>query len=200
MLLYGASGHAKVIISCLNASGIAVSQIFDDDLTKKDLWGIPVVGVYTPNIAIDEPLIISIGNNAIREKVAASIRHWFGVALHPKALIDDSVKIGEGSVILHGAVVQADTQIGKHVIINTLSSVDHDCVIEDFVHIAPRATLCGSISVGKGTLIGAGAVITPNLRIGKGCLIAAGSVVTKNIPDYAVVRGNPAKVLKIITP
>lgn len=199
MLLYGASGHAKVIISCLRANLISISGIFDDDLSKKELWSIPVVGSYQTDYESEEPLIISIGNNLIRQKIAASIRHSFGKVLHPSAIIDASVEIGEGSVVFQNAVLQADARIGKHVIINTSASVDHECQLADFVHIAPNATLCGNVQVGEGTLIGAGTIVAPNLRIGKSCMIAAGSVITKHIPDYAIVRGNPARILKIIS-
>ena len=71
---------------------------------------------------------------------------------------------------------------------------------EDFVHIAPNSTLCGGIRVGEGTLIGSGATIIPNISIGKWAVVGAGSVVVSDIPDYAVVVGNPGKVIKILEP
>lgn len=197
MLLYGASGHAKVIISCLQANEVSVTGIFDDDPSKKELGLIPVVGSYRYDYESQEQLIISIGANHIRKKVAAFIQHDFGTIIHPSALLDESVKVGEGSVVVHRVVLQADVKIGRHVIINTSVSVDHECIIEDFAHIAPGAILCGNIRVGEGTIIGAGTIVTPNLKIGKHCLIAAGSVITKNIPDFAIVRGNPARIIKI---
>jgi sugar O-acyltransferase (sialic acid O-acetyltransferase NeuD family) len=197
MLLYGASGHAKVIISCLNANLQSISGIFDDDTNKKSLWNIEVIGSYSPDFQRDEELIISIGYNHIRQQVAALVQHRFGRVMHPSALIDKTVAIGEGTVIFHRAIIQADAQIGKHVIVNTAASIDHDCLIQDFVHIAPSATLCGGVYVGAGTLVGAGAVIAPNLRIGQNCLIAAGSIITKHIPDNAIVRGNPARVIRL---
>ncbi|MFN8346193.1 MAG: acetyltransferase [Spirosomataceae bacterium] len=199
MLLYGAGGHAKVIISCLQVWNIPVSGIFDDDLSKKILSGTPVIGSYRSEYEPEQPLIIAVGNNNIREKIAAGIRHPFGKAVHPSALITADVTIGEGSVVFHNTVLQAEATIGKHVIINTSASIDHECIIEDFVHVAPGVTLCGNVRVGKGTLIGAGSIVTPNLKIGKNCLIAAGSVVTTNLPDGAIVRGNPARIIKIIS-
>lgn len=196
MILYGASGHAKVIISCLSASQVSISAIFDDDSSKIQLWQIPVVGAYRPDFRPDESLIISIGYNHIRQKIAGLVRHPFGQVIHPSALVDASVQVGVGTVIFQQSVVQADAQIGQHVIVNTAASIDHDCIVDDFVHIAPHATLCGSVRVGAGTLIGAGSVVSPNLSIGKNCMIAAGSVITKNIPDGAIVRGNPGRVIK----
>lgn len=195
MLLYGASGHAKVINSILRTRGQEVTAIFDDDLGKKNLGDIPVVGVYDPDFQPAAPLIIAIGFNDIRRKVALRIRHRFGTAIHPSALVDDTARIGEGTVVMPGTIIQADAQIGYHVIINTAATVDHDCVLGDFVHLAPGVVLCGSVQVGEGTLIGAGSVVAPNLTIGTNCLIAAGSVVTTHIPDGATARGNPARVV-----
>jgi len=195
MLLHGASGHAKVISSILRAAGQEVTAIFDDDLGKKNLGDIPVVGVYDSDFQPAAQLIISIGYNDIRRKVAGRIHHRFGTAIHPSALVDETASIGEGTVIMHGAIVQADARLGRHAIVNTAATVDHDCVLGDFVHLAPGVVLCGGVRVGEGTLIGAGSVVAPNLTIGTNCMIAAGSVVTTHIPDGATARGNPARVM-----
>ncbi|WP_394993425.1 acetyltransferase [Emticicia sp.] len=196
MLLYGASGHAKVIIDCLEASKVSVDGIFDDDISKKYLLEYNVLGSYNANLLNDNEIIIAIGNNHIRRNLSEEIKHKFAKVIHPSATIQRNVMIGEGSVIFHHAILQSSTKIGSHVIVNTKASIDHDCIIEDFVHIAPNATLCGGITVGEGTLIGAGAVIIPNLKIGKWVTIGAGSVVINDIPAYAVVLGNPAIIKK----
>ncbi|MPR33772.1 acetyltransferase [Salmonirosea aquatica] len=195
MLLYGASGHAKVILSILEANGQRVTAIFDDDPEKKLLERIPVIGTYDPKHEPTAPLIISIGYNAVRRQIARHIQHVFGTAIHPTALVDTNVTVGEGSVIMQGAIVQVGTSMGKHVIVNTGATVDHDCKLGDFVHVAPGVTLCGSVQVGENTLIGAGSVVAPNLTIGADCLIAAGSVVTVCVPNGATVRGNPARII-----
>jgi sugar O-acyltransferase (sialic acid O-acetyltransferase NeuD family) len=200
MLLFGASGHAKVIISCLEAYSIPVEAIFDDDVSKKSLWEIPVIGKYNPEFLPNSSLIISVGYNAIRYRLASNSKHLFGKIVHPTVVIDKTASFGEGSVIFQRAVIQADVVIGEHVIINTSASVDHECRIENFVHVAPNATLCGNVKVGEGTLIGAGAVIAPNLRIGRWATIGAGAVITRDIPDYAVVYGNPGRIIKYQEP
>lgn len=196
MLLYGASGHAKVIIDCLEASKVSIDGIFDDDLNKKYLLTYDVLGTYDDCLLRNKEIIISIGDNQIRKKKSNEIVHRFGKVVHPTAIIQQNVLIGEGSVIFHHAIIQSSTQIGNHVIVNTKASIDHDCIIENYVHIAPSATLCGGIMVGEGTLIGAGAIIIPNLSIGKWATVGAGAVVINNVPDYAVVLGNPAIIKK----
>jgi acetyltransferase EpsM len=100
-------------------------------------------------------------------------------------------------VLIHQSVVQAGTVIGRHCIINTSASIDHDCVIEDFVHISPNATLSGNVRVGEGTHIGAGATIIQGITVGKWCTVGAGAVVIRDVPDYATVVGVPARVIKV---
>lgn len=195
MLIYGAGGHAKVIISCILANQNTIDSIFDDNPERKEIHGMEITGLYDPAVFPDCKLIIAIGDNLIRRKISNQIKHNFGIIIHPSCIVDKSVKIGEGTVVLHNAVLQADSVIGRHVIINTSVSVDHDCIIGDFVHLAPGVILSGNVCVGENTLIGVGSIVTPGLTIGKNCFVAAGSVVSKNIPDDAIVRGNPARVI-----
>lgn len=192
MYLYGASGHAKVIIDILESQNVKVDALIDDDKSITTICGLPVVHS-SKNLS---PIIISIGNNAIRKKIAEQLDCKFMTATHSSAIISHSAKIDEGTVVMQGAIVQADASIGKHCIINTGATVDHECIIEDYVHISPNATLCGNVFVGEGSQIGAGSVVVPGVKIGKWSLICAGSVVTKDIPDYCIAAGNRCKVLK----
>ncbi|HEV7381811.1 MAG TPA: acetyltransferase [Dyadobacter sp.] len=196
MLIYGAGGHARVLISCLTANNIPVTAIFDDDLSKDQISGYKVNGGYNPDQYQNQQIFIAIGNNALRHQIAQRVSHAFGIQAHPSALIDKSVTVGPGTVLLHGSIIQTGSQIGEQVIINTGARVDHDCRIGDYVHIAPGCTLCGGVSVGSFTVLGAGTVVVPGIHIGKHCFIAAGSVITRDIPDGSIVRGNPGRILK----
>lgn len=196
MLLYGASGHAKVICSCLESQSMVIEGIFDDNEDLKYLNNYPVLGKYDSALHPNTPLIISIGNNQIRKQVSNFIAHSFGILRHNSCIIDSLVQIGEGSAFIHGSIVQRDTTIGKHCIINTAATIDHDCVLEDFVHISPNATLCGNVYVGEGTQVGANAVIKQGVKIGKWVTIGAGSVVLNDVADFSIVVGNPAKIIK----
>ncbi len=196
MYLFGASGHAKVILDILSATGEKVLGFIDDDPAKKELWGIPVLGNTMAHQSSWTPCLISIGNNRLRKKVADQVQTSYSNAIHPSSVVADSVEIGEGTVLMAGAVINPDTKLGRHVIINTRASVDHDCSIGNFVHIAPGCTLCGGITVGEGTMIGAGATILPNITIGKWATIGAGATVTQDIPDHATAVGCPAKIIK----
>ena len=192
MYLYGAGGHAKVIMDILRAQGDTVEGVVDDNPEVKEIHGIPVVH----DSDSMSPMIVSIGNNAIRKRIAERLSCKFGTAVHPSALISDTVTIGEGTVVMHGAIIQTDSRIGRHCIINTGSQIDHECHIGDYVHISPNATLCGAITIGEGAWIGAGAVIITGVKIGKWSVIGAGTVVTKDIPDNVLAYGNNCKVRK----
>lgn len=196
MLLYGAGGHAKVVIDCLDSQDIEIEAIFDDSTELVSLNGFDVIGDYDTSFHPDEQIIISIGDNTHREKIVNNVKHRFGKVIHSSCVISPYARIGDGSVIIHGAVIQTGAKIGKHVIINTMSSVDHDATIGNFVHISPKVTLCESVHIGEGVHIGAGATVLPNIKVGKWCVIGAGAVITQNLPDYSLVVGIPGKVIR----
>jgi sugar O-acyltransferase (sialic acid O-acetyltransferase NeuD family) len=191
--LYGAGGHAKVIIDILKSNHVAVPEIFDDNPDIRTFMGIPV-----SHTGIRSPLIISIGNNAVRKQIVEKFDNIvFCPALLAKSvMISDSALIGEGTVVMQGAIIQSSVKIGKHAIINTRASIDHDCLIRDYAHIAPGAILCGNVEIGEGAFIGAGTIIKQGIKIGKWSVIGAGSVVVRNIPGNVTAFGNPCKIIK----
>lgn len=195
-LLYGGSGHAKVIIDILNLQGHSVVGIFDDNSELKGLGAIPVAGIYRSSLYSNCELIISIGDNYIRRKIAKKIIHKFGIAIARSSIISPSASIGLGCALMQGTIIQADSKIGEHCIINTGASVDHDCTLYNFVHISPNATLCGNVTVGENTHIGAGATIIQDITIGKNVIIGAGALIIKDVPDNAIVVGNPGRIIK----
>lgn len=191
MNLYGASGHAKVIVDILEATGKKIDWIVDDNDEVRSLLGYEV----KPNEGHYESAIVAIGNCQIRKKIVESldVKHW-EIAIHPSAVVSPRAMVGEGTVIMAGALVNSSAKIGRHNIINTGASVDHDVELGDFVHVAPHATITGSVVVGEGSWIGAGSVIRQGVKIGKNCMIGAGSVVLKNIPDGVTAYGNPCRI------
>ncbi|MBE9489447.1 MAG: acetyltransferase [Bacteroidetes bacterium] len=195
MILYGASGHAKVIIDICEINKEKNLRIIDDNKEVTSLLSYPVTQIEYIKIT-KEKFIISIGNNKTRKKIVNKLQSDFGIAIHPNTIIDKTVTIGSGTVVMAGSVINSSTKIGKHCIINTSSSIDHDCIIDDFVHISPNATLCGGVVIGEGSHIGAGAIIIPSVKIGKWSTIGAGTVVIKDVPDGKTVVGNPSRTIK----
>jgi sugar O-acyltransferase (sialic acid O-acetyltransferase NeuD family) len=199
MIIYGASGHGKVIIEILENIGTPAIEIWDD-ADRASVWEYPVKKPFSNDAAATDKVIVSIGVNATRKKVAEQLTAKnvrFGTAIHSDTHISKRAKIGEGTVVMAGVTINADTSVGSHCIINTSASIDHDCVLGNYVHISPNATLSGDVHVGEGTHIGSGASTIQGVRIGKWCNIGAGAVVIRDIPDFATAVGNPAKIIKI---
>jgi len=193
--LYGASGHAKVIMDIINdnvnVNVPVIKGLFDDDPEVKELEGIPVVHEYHG----EEPMIISIGNNSIRKRLVEKLGDIeYATAIHPSAIISPKATIDKGTVVMPGAIINSGARIGKHCIVNTGAAIDHECMIGDYAHISPHATLCGNVQVGEGAWIGAGATVIPGIKIGRWAVIGAGSVVVRDIPDGVTAFGNPCKI------
>jgi len=207
VFVYGASGHAKVVIDAIECQGLyEIAFLVDDDVNLKGrhVFGYPSIGgkddliVFAKREAIKAG-IVAIGGNPARRAVAVWLTKRgfeFITAVHPAAPIGRGVEIGAGSVIMPGAVVNADTSIGEHVIINTGATVDHDCRIGDFAHIAPGAHICGTVTIGANAFICAGVTVTPNRSIGQNVIVGAGSTVIYDLPDDITAIGSPAEILK----
>jgi len=194
--LFGASGHSKVIIDILKNNFVTINAIIDDNPKCDTILGLPVVKNLDIDFSSFQYMIISIGNNRIRKRISDKLKVNYVNAIHHKAIISKALTIGKGTVIMAGAIINPDVYIGNHCIINTGAVIEHDCNIADFVHISPSVSLAGNVQVGEGSHIGIGAVVIQGVKIGKWATIGAGAVIIKDIPDYAVVVGNPGKIIK----
>jgi len=195
LIIIGASGHGGVVADLADLLGYSVC-FWDDDISKKmSSYVVFERGKIVPE---NSSIIIGIGSNIIRRNISMQYENDSYVSLiHPNSSIAKKIKIGIGSVVVAGACINNGASIGDHCIINTAVVVDHDCMINDFVHISPSATLCGNVTIGKGSWVGAGAIIIQGIKVGKNVIIGAGSVILKDIPDNATVVGNPGKIIKI---
>jgi sugar O-acyltransferase (sialic acid O-acetyltransferase NeuD family) len=199
VVVVGAGGHAKVLISTLAACGLSVAAVVDDDDTK---WGTEVQGTRVGRIEreIGGRGIVGIGDNAQRREMARSLSLQWQTVVHPSAYVHPSAKLGRGTVVFAGAVVQPDAVIGDHVIVNTGATVDHDCVVGDYAHLAPGVHLAGSVHVGTGAFLGIGSVVSPGVRIGRWATLGAGAVAIRDVADGVVAVGVPARGLEVDLP
>lgn len=206
IVVYGVGGHAKVVLDVLEKVGVcAIVGLLDDsaELVGSMRSGYRVLGGRALFEGLIEEgvkgMIVALGDNVRRRAVfdaARAAEFELVTAVHPSALLGSRVKVGAGSVLVAGVVVNVDAEIGDNVIVNTSASVDHDCRIGAHVHLSPGVRLAGRVTVGEFTHIGIGAVVLPNLTIGKHCIVGAGSVVREDVPDGMVVVGNPARIIK----
>lgn len=199
LLIIGASGHGKVVADiALKMNKWQSIAFLDDDESIKSSMGIEVIGKSTDALKHldDWEIFVGIGNNSTRERIQSYLEvagAYIPTLIHPNATIGEMVKVGRGTVIMAGVVINCCTGIGKGCIVNTSASIDHDNVIEEYVHISPGAHLAGTVRVGKGSWIGIGSVIINNRNITSNCHVGAGAVVVNNITEPGVYVGVPAQ-------
>jgi len=209
MIFWGATGQAKVLRECMKHSGLKIAALFDNNENLGSQF--PDVPLYFGKKGFEDWIqnndssqvgfLVAIGGDRGKERVEIqefleSQRLIPMIAQHPTAFVADNVKISGGSQILAHASVCVEAIIGRGCIINTGAIVDHECHLEDGVHICPGAHLAGCVNVGRYSTIGTGAVILPRTNIGEGVIVGAGAVVLEDVPQYTVVVGNPARVLR----
>jgi sugar O-acyltransferase (sialic acid O-acetyltransferase NeuD family) len=205
VLLWGGTGQAKVIRPIIEHYGSRVVAVFDDTPNLPPTF--PDVPLFHGWTAFQQwvaqrdrsrlGFCVAIGNPhgrvrlALSEKLKAEGLRCISV-VHPHACIEPNARIGEGCQIHAGAIVGAEAVLGRQCIVNTKASVDHECVLEDGVEIAPGATLCGLVRVRVNGWVCAGATILPRLTIHADAVVGAGAVVTRDVPAGTTVIGVPA--------
>lgn len=197
LAIIGASGHGKVVADIARKNGYKEIVFLDDDESIHECGGYPVIGKSSEAGTIDADIIVGIGNAGIRKRIQESIPDEKLVTLiHPDAVVAEDVVMGVGTVVMAGVVINPGARIGKGCIINTSSSVDHDCKVGDYVHIAVGSHLCGTVTVGDGTWIGAGAIVSNNVSICPDCMIGSGAVVIRSIEEQGSYIGCPARKMQ----
>ena len=196
-IVIGAGGHARVVGAALCALGVEIAGFFDDsfDGAEEAICGASLIGMLEDALRFETDsydAYIAIGDNEKRAEVVEQLRRA-GYALpalvHPMSLLERNCRVGEASHVCIGAILGSQVCIGKGVIVNTGSSVDHESIISDFAHLAPGAILGGRVRIGEGAFIGIGARVAEKLSIGRGAVVGAGTVVLRDVADGARVVG-----------
>jgi sugar O-acyltransferase (sialic acid O-acetyltransferase NeuD family) len=198
VVIVGSGGHAKVVIATAQAAGRPVRAIVDDDPAThgRRVLGVEVVGA--SGLVLGDPgalVVLAIGSNRARQRLAAAARCRFATIVHPAAIVHASVLVAPGSVVFAGAVIQPETVIGAHAIVNTSASIDHDCAIGDFVHVAPGVRLAGNVTLGEGAFLGIASCAIPGVTIGAWTTVGAGAAVVHDLPGGVTAVGVPARAL-----
>ena len=199
VVVIGGGGHGKVVVSTLQAAGLEVDAIYDDDPQAwgRRVLGVPVQGpIAELNTASGVSGVIGIGTGAIRERLAQSLPiHWLTV-VHPHAHVHASVVLGPGTMVFAGAVIQPDSTVGQHSIVNTSASIDHDGRLGDFSNLGPGTHLSGTVSIGDRCLIGTGCAVLPGIQIGNDVTVGAGTVVIRDLPAGCTLVGAAPRMIR----
>lgn len=198
LVLYGAGGHAKVIYDIILSNNLLLEYLVDDN-PPADFFHHLEIFKPTDELLKNHKILVAVGDAIAREKIVNKIKDKsiFTTLIHHSSFVSRFSELGEGTVVMPQVCVNAEVKIGNHCIINTASVIEHDCIVEDFVHISPSVTLAGNITIKKRAQIGIGARIIPGVTIGEDAVVGAGAVIIKDVPAGATVVGNPGKIIKI---
>ena len=205
LVLIGGGGHCKSVIDVAESAGFSILGILDtaENVGNKVL-NYHIIGTDDKIVDyVDKAFfLITVGqikDPALRIKLQQKVINCggrFAIVIASSAHVSRYSSIGEGTVIMHQAVVNSDAKVGAGCIINTFANIEHDAVVGDFCHISTGAMVNGNCTVGKGTFLGSQAVMVNGISITEGCVIAAGAIVRKDILIKGVYSGSPA-TLKI---
>jgi sugar O-acyltransferase (sialic acid O-acetyltransferase NeuD family) len=203
VIIIGAGGHARVLLSALGAANVRVSGCIARE-RPGELWPSSIEYLGTDAALQDLDADSTVLVNGIGSTRSTALRQQlfelgkgsglsFLTVLHSKIFIDEATLLDEGVQVMAGAVVQCGVVLGANSIINTGAIVDHDCRIGAHTHLGPRTCLSGTVNVGNGVHVGAGATVVQGINIGDGAMIAAGAVILDHVPPGVAVAGVPAK-------
>jgi len=206
ILIAGAGGHGRVVADAILAGARTGREVqcvgfLDDDpaLLGAAPLGLRALGALSQVAQFPhDALVVAIGSNSLRREwmeAYSAAGETFACVVHPSASIGAASVLGDGSVACAGSVIGVEAYVGRGVILNTCSSVDHHCQIGDYCHIAPGAHLGGEVILREGVFVGMGACVLPGVTIGEWSTLGAGAVVLHNVSPYTTVVGVPARVI-----
>lgn len=198
IILIGGGGHAKACIDVIESSGqYDIAGIVDTINSDRTVLGYPILGDdgnLKELIAKYRNVCVSIGqikSSNIREKIFLLSKSYgaiFPVIVSPLAHVSRHSEIGEGTIIMHGAIVQSDTRVGKNCILNDKSLVEHDCLVGDHTHISTSAVVNGGVCIGNHCFIGSNSIIFQGLRIAERSIVGAGAIIKNDTEKGTLVK------------
>jgi len=207
-IIYGSSGFAKEILWLLEElkgadDSIQIIGFIDDDISKHGeiVNGYPVLG--GEQWIADQSeinVVIGIGDprikKVIREKLDKYSHVNYPVLIAPSVRMSKHIEIGKGSIITDGVIMTTNIKLGDFVTVNLDCTVGHDAVIEDYVTLLPSVNVSGNVVLKTCSNIGTGTAIIQGITVGEGTIVGAGAVVVKNLPNHCTAVGSPAKPIK----
>jgi len=205
VIVFGAGGHGRVVADVARSAGRRVLA-FVDDASAADGASVDDVQViswehYRREAARWTGVLVAlaIGDNRDRATCHARLLEAHAAVatlVHAAGTVARNAELGEGSVLMAGAVMNPGARVGRGCIVNTGAVVEHDCTVGAYAHLSPNVTLGGGVRVGDRAHLGLGAVVLPGVRVGDDVQVGAGAVVHRDVPTGLTVAGVPARPLR----
>lgn len=185
-------------------SGFEIVGLIDNNVKAPEYYGYPVLGTDEDAKSLHEEypsctVVITPDAPAVRKRLTSyytSLGFDFATVIHPSAMVSETARIGQGSVVQRGVHVSSNSRIGRFCKLNANANIMHDNEVGDYATIAPNAVLLGYVNIEEGAYIGANSNVLPNVTIGNNSIVGAGAVVVKDVQSDCTVAGVPAKVIK----
>lgn len=211
IVIIGAGGfgrEVKTIIDAINKNTKTYNFLgfYDDTIAKGTLINnFPILGNLKElnDLKTATDVLVGLGDPISKYKIISSLKNellHFPTIIHPSVILsDDDVIIDNGCIICAGNIITCNIKIGKFVTLNLMCTVGHDTVIDDYSSFMPSVNISGEVHIEEKVYVGTGAKIINRLTIGKATIVGAGAVVSKSLPEYCTAVGIPAKPIKFHT-
>lgn len=207
IILIGGGGHCRSCIDVIELENVyEIAGILDfPEKLGDNVLGYPIIG---SDEDIDELVLthnnffITIGNSAtapIRKELFNKLKNKgkkLPCIISPLAYVSKYAEIGEGSIIMHKAVVNSGARISSNCIVNTSGIIEHDAIVGNNCHVSTSSTINGGVKIGDDCFIASNSVIRDNIQIGDSIIIGMGGVVVADATEKGTYIGNPAKLKK----
>jgi sugar O-acyltransferase (sialic acid O-acetyltransferase NeuD family) len=207
IFVFGAGGHGKVVADVAISAGLRIDGFLDDnpELLGREVLGKRILGGFDflrqSLESGSAAVVLGVGSNSARRAIATRCLELGAVlqtAIHRSASVAQSALVGAGTVVMAGAAINPDASVGRGVIVNTGAVVEHDCEVGDYAHLSPNSALGGGARLGAHASLGLCACVLPGISVGEGTVVGAGAVVVAPVPASSVAVGVPARVVRAL--
>ncbi|MDG2461184.1 MAG: NeuD/PglB/VioB family sugar acetyltransferase [Luminiphilus sp.] len=199
LILMGGGGHCRSAIDVIEVEGIhrIIGVLEDQSFEASEVMGYPVLGTdeNLPHLMGNGiAVMVTVGQiktSQVRERAFAAAKKAGAsqpVIVSPKAYCSRHAHIGDGTMVMHGAVINTGCEIGQNCIVNSMALLEHDVSVGDHTHIATGARVNGGVKIGPRCFIGSGAVLHNDIEIGEGAVISAGSIVRSSVATRCLYK------------
>lgn len=194
ILLVGAGGHARACIDVIEQEGrfAILGLVGMPDEVGQTVLGYPVIGCDDdlPSLCRDCPnALLTLGQIQSPEpriqlySLLERLGFVFPSVVSPMGYVSQHATLGQGCIVMHGAIINAGARIGRNCILNSRALVDHDAIIEDHCHLSTGAIINGGARVGAGSFVGSGSALREGIVLGERCIVGMGLAVRKGHPS-----------------